>query len=129
MQEVLIRTDDEVVIGFRNSNGDVEYTTYRAEDGGVIDSECSDLGGILADNSDITEYDEYILVNPITCINDAALKETMIEDFQNYSECSEDEAKAMVEENGEWIVDQMWEMYTERLSGIIEYEKGKNNEL
>jgi len=62
--DILIRDlyKDRVVIGFRNSDGDVEYTIYESQDGGVIDSECSSLPGILADVSDTTEYESFELV-------------------------------------------------------------------
>lgn len=61
--EILIEdfSSDDIVIGFRNSNGEVEYTIYEPRDGGTIGDPDSDIGAIIASDCDITEYQDYTL--------------------------------------------------------------------
>jgi len=51
---------DNVIIGFINSEGNTEYTIYRAIDGGSFDMETS-LEGSLADIAGFTEYQTFNL--------------------------------------------------------------------
>lgn len=61
--DILVVDEDQqtVVIGFENSSGEIEYTTYQAIDGGVIGDPDSDIGSILASDNDITGYQDYEL--------------------------------------------------------------------
>jgi len=57
--------EDTVVLGFINSSGEVEYTIYHRGDGGTIEIEdetnLDSIGAILAEEADITEYQDYTL--------------------------------------------------------------------
>ena len=57
--------EDKVVLGFINSSGEVEYTIYHRGDGGTIEIEdetnLDSIGAILAEEADITEYQDYTL--------------------------------------------------------------------
>lgn len=57
--------EDTVVLGFINSSGEVEYTIYHRGDGGTIEIEdetnIDSIGAILAEEADITEYQDYTL--------------------------------------------------------------------
>ena len=52
---------DTIVIAFENSEGEIEYTKYEAVDGGIIGSPESDIGAIAANETGITEYQDYEL--------------------------------------------------------------------
>lgn len=69
MAEIVIKATatGTIVIGFRDSNGDVDYTSYIPADGEVIDNECSDLGEVLADENDFTESEEFVLTRSTDC--------------------------------------------------------------
>lgn len=37
MENIIIASEDSVVVGFINSSGELEYTEYKAHDGGFIE--------------------------------------------------------------------------------------------
>ena len=61
--DILVQSLDNetIVIGFTNSNGEIEYSTYTFKDGGCIGDPDSDIGAILASEAGLTEYQDYEL--------------------------------------------------------------------
>ena len=69
VMEVLVRaenfSEDAVVIGFMNSNNELEYTTYQRVDGGIVQcaqpSDLKELGQFTAEAEGVEEYSTYHL--------------------------------------------------------------------
>lgn len=66
MSDVLVLStdNDKLAIGFENSEGDIEYTIFVAQDGGVLEEPPTQgdiLGSILSVEADIEEYQDYYL--------------------------------------------------------------------
>ena len=64
---ILVASDLEpgkIIIGFKNSSGELEYTIYEAKDGGVITNPSTDLPQELAEAGEMSMGDIYYL--PIT---------------------------------------------------------------
>jgi len=66
MNNILIQSDNKIVIGFINSNNELEYTIYKPTDGGILSDEHDwfsedSIAAILATEADITEYTDYTL--------------------------------------------------------------------
>ena len=53
--------EKKAVIGFTNSNGEIEYNLYHKIDGGVIGDPDSDIGAILATEVDMDMYEDFSL--------------------------------------------------------------------
>lgn len=94
MKHILVESIDKetVIIGFINSSNELEYTIYKAFDGGVIDSDNTDLGSLLAAEEGLTDYIDYDLV----------MKQYKVGDFVTFYEGFEIAGDFVAHLDNEW---------------------------
>lgn len=64
MEDILLKwndTMDRITIGFINSDGDYDCTTYIAEDGGVIENPEDSIENTLIDEFKLQNYEVFTL--------------------------------------------------------------------